>query len=276
MFGRKKKEEPQITEEVKKPQAVYAGSDEGSNVIVGEQNDPNRIVVMKQSYVGTPDRDFKFSVEEYLMSVVYTEDTGYIDEYLTDPVRPSKYWTKKLFGYKPVDVSVLSFSDQPFTIVTGITFRVPGGDLNGTVRGSFKFVKGNPRSIASMLGSTFAKESTELNVCRKYITAESLENIVRTALQDIIRGPLFKDTIYSDLDELQDVIVQKIKDTPFFFERSIDVSEISVRADRTEIEKLEDSEIKHKILMRENKMEIEARNDVIALAKTEAETFKDL
>ena len=126
------------------------------------------------------------------------------------------------------------------------------------------------------MGSTFAKESTELNVCRKYITAEALENIVRTALQDIIRGPLFKDTIYGDLDELQDVIVQKIKDTPFFFERSIDVSEISVRADRTEIEKLEDSEIKHKILMRENKMEIEARNDVIAMAKTEAETFKDL
>lgn len=276
MFGKKKREEQPKIEEVKKPEAVYAGSDEGSNVIVGEQNDPNRVVVMKQSYVGTPDKDFRFPAYESLMSIVYTEDTGYIDEYLTGSVKPSRYWEKKTFGYKTVDVSVLSFSDQPFTIVTGITFRVPGGDLNGTIRGSFKFTKGNPRAIASMLGSTFAKETTTYNVRRKFITADCLENIIRTAFQDLIRGPLFKEKIYADLDELQDIILQKVKDTPFFFERSIDASEISIRPDRTEVEKLEDSEVKHKILMRMAQMEREARAEAIEMAKSEAETFKEI
>ena len=275
MFGKKKAKETE-PEMKAAPAPVMAGSDEGSNVLIGEQNDPNRIVVMKQSYVGTPDKDFRYTVDESLTSIVYTEEDGYIDEYLNRSIQPSKYWEKKLLGMKPRAVSVLSFSEQPFTIVTGITFRVPGGDLDGTVRGSFKFVRGNPRAIASMLGSTFAQESSVYDVRRKFITAEGLEKIIHSAFQDVIRTPLFKETIYSDLDDLQEAIKQKIQDTPFFFERSITVSEISVRPERTEVEKLADSEVKHKILMRMMEMEAEARKNAIDSAKSESDGFKEI
>ncbi len=275
MFGKKKSKDsdpaPKST-----PAPVKAGSEEGTSVLVGDQNDPNRKVVMKTSYVGTPDKDFRFTVDESLTSIVYTEEDGYIDEYINRSIQPSKYWEKKTFGMKKKDVSVLSFSEQPFTLVTGITFRVPGGDLDGTVRGSFKFVRGNPVSIASLLGSTYAEESTVYDVRRKYITAESLEKMLRTAFQDVIRVPLFKETIYSDLDDLQEDIKQKIMDTPFFFERSITVSEISVRPDRTEVEKLEDSEIKHKIMMRMMEMEAEVRKNAIESAKSESDQFKEI
>ncbi len=275
MFGKKKKNEAQEDKKVA-PQPVMAGSDEGSNIFVGDQNDPNRIVLMKQWFVGKPEKDFRFPVDESMISVVYTEDTGYIEEYKTGSIRPADYWEKKFLGYKAKDVSVLSFSDMPFTIATGITFRVPGGDLNGTVRGSFKFMKGDPRAIASVLGSTYAQESAAYDVHRRFITAENLEKILRTAFQDVIRMPLFKETIYSDLDKLESEIRQKVKDTPFFFERSIDVSEISVRPDRTEVEKLEDTEVKHRIQMRLAEMEQETREQAIESAKADADNFKDI
>lgn len=275
MFG-KKKEAENPEEEVKKPAPVMAGSDEGANVKIGDQNDPNRIVIMKQSYAGTPDKSFRFSVDESLTSIVYDEEKGYLDEYVTGSVQPSKYWEKGFLRLKPREISVLSFSDMPFTIATGITFRVPGGDLNGTVRGSFKFSKGTPRAIASILQSSYAQDSAVYDVHRRSVTAEALEKILRTAFQDVIRTPLFRETIYQDLDDLQDAIKDKVNDTPFFMERSLSVSEISVRPERTDVEKLEDSEVKHKIEKRLNEMEIERRKDAIELAKTESETFKDL
>lgn len=275
MFGKKKKQ-AQTEEKPLTPKAVMAGSDEGSNVLVGDQNDPNRIVVMKQTYNGTPDKDFRFAVDESMVSKVYIEDEGYLDDTVEGSVQPSKYWDKKFIGKKAKDVSVLSFSDKPFTLVTGFTTRVPGGDLDGTVRGSFKFKKEDPRSIASLLVSTYAQEKDNLDVHYKYINAENFEMMLRTAFQDVIRMPMFVEKIYKDIDDIQDAILQKVKDTPFFIERSLDVSEISVRFDRTEVEKLEDSEVKHKILMRMAEMEKEQRQEVIEMAKSESETFKEI
>lgn len=275
MFGRKKKA-AQKEEKPLTPKAVMAGSEEGSNVLVGDQNDPNRIVVMKQTYNGTPDKDFRFAVDESMVSKVYIEDVGYLDDTVEGSVQPSKYWDKKFIGKKAKDVSVLSFSDKPFTLVTGFTTRVPGGDLDGTVRGSFKFKKEDPRSIASLLVSTYAQEKDNLDVHYKYINAENFEMMLRTAFQDVIRMPMFVEKIYKDIDDIQDAILQKVKDTPFFIERSLDVSEISVRFDRTEVEKLEDSEVKHRILMRMAEMENEQRKDAIEMAKEESETFKTI
>lgn len=274
MFGKKKKTVE--TETPLRPKEVKAGSDEGSGVRVGDQNDPNRIVVMKQSYKGTPDKNFKFKVDESMVSKIYIEDEGYLDETVEINVQPSKYWEKGLIGKKPKDISVLSFSDAPFTIVSGFTTRVPGGDLNGTVRGSFKFKKEEPRSIASLLVSTYAQEKDKDNVHCKYITAENFEMMLRTAFLDVIRKPMFMETIYNNLEEVEDAILQKLKDTPFFIERSLDISEVSIRMDRTEVEKLEDSEVKHKILMRMAEMEKEARESAIELAKSESETFKEI
>ena len=275
MFGRKKKQ-VKTEEKPLTPKAVMAGSEEGSNVLVGDQNDPNRIVVMKQTYNGTPDKDFRFAVDESMVSKVYIEDVGYLDDTVEGSVQPSKYWDKKFIGKKAKDVSVLSFSDKPFTLVTGFTTRVPGGDLDGTVRGSFKFKKEDPRSIASLLVSTYAQEKDNLDVHYKYINAENFEMMLRTAFQDVIRMPMFVEKIYEDIDDIQDAILQKVKDTPFFIERSLDVSEISVRFDRTEVEKLEDSEVKHRILMRMAEMEKEQRQEAIELAKEESETFKEI
>ena len=272
MFGKKKADK----DSAPGPKPVMAGSDAGNSVTVGDQNDPSRIVVLRQSYVGIPDKDFVFKVDESMTSVAYVEGTGYMDEYVIGSVQPSKYWEKKLIGARPVEVSVLSFSDLPFTIVSGITFRVPGGTLNGTVRGSFKFIKGNPRSIAVLLGSSYAKETTVYDVKKKYLNAEGLEMLIRTAFQDEVRDPLFKETIYNDLDEVHDAIRQRIKDTPFFFERSLDVSEISVRVDPTEVEKLEDLEVKHRIQQRLAEMEAENRRKAVDMAKAESEQFKKI
>ena len=71
-------------------------------------------------------------------------------------------------------------------------------------------------------------------------------------------------------------ILQKIKDTPFFVERSLDISEVNIRFDKTEIEKLGESEIAHKIKMRQAEMEKEQRQEAIELAKEESETFKEI
>lgn len=275
MFGKKKKE-TEVKEKPQTPKAVMAGSNEGCNVFVGDQNDPNRIVVMKQSYNGTPDKNFTFKVDESMVSKIYIEDQGYLEETKIGRVKPSEYWEKKIIGLQSKDVSILSFSDQPFTIVTGATVRVPGGDLNGTIRGSFKFKKEEPRAIASLLISTYALERDEGKVHCRYINAENFEMMLRTAFQDVIRMLMFKEKIYSSIDDIQDDILQKVKDTPFFIERSLDVSEIVVRFDRTEIEKLEDEEVKHKIAMRQAEMEKEARESVINMAKSESETFKTI
>lgn len=274
MFGKKKKVKEE--EPVLKPKAVMAGSDEGSNVIVGDQNDPNRKVVQKLSYNGTPDKDFRFKVDESMVSKVYIEDEGYLDETVEISVQPSKYWEKKLFGSKPKNVSVLSFTDNPFTLVTGFTVRVPGGDLNGTVRGSFKFKKENPRAIASLLTSSYAKEKDNLDVHCRYITAEDFEMMLRTAFQDVIRKPMFVEKIYEDIDDIENEILQKLKDTPFFIERSLDASEVSIRFDRTEIEKLEDEEVRHRILLRQGEMEKELRESAIEQAKSESEKFETI
>lgn len=273
-FWKKKKQEE--TKTVLKPKEVTPGNDEGSGVRVGDQNDPNRIVVMKQFYKGTPDRDFKFKVDESMVSKIYIEDEGYLEETVDVNVQPSKYWEKGFFGNKSKNVSVLSFSDKPFTIVSGFTTRVPGGDLNGTVRASFKFKKEEPRSIASLLVSTYAQEKDEGNVHCRYITAENFEMMLRTAFLDVIRKPMFMEKIYTNLEEIEDEIFQKLRDTPFFVERSLDVSEVSIRAERTEIEKLEDSEVKHRILLRMAEMEKETRDSAIELAKSESETFKEI
>lgn len=275
MFGKKNKAEKE-PEQPSRPAPVKAGSDDVLGVSVGDHNDPNRIVVMRQSYIGIPEKDFKFRVDESMTSVAYIEGSGYVDEYIVGSVQPSKYWEKKILGTKPVEVSVLSFSDLPFTLVSGITFRVPGGTINGTVRGSFKFVKGNPRSIASLLGSSFAQEKVNYDVKRKYINAENFEQMIRTAFQDDVREPLFRETIYNDLDEVQNAIKQKIKDTPFFFERSIDVSEISVRPEATDVEKLQDEEVKHRIQMRMAEMDVENRQKAVELAKAESDQFKKI
>ena len=272
MFGKKKE-----NKDVKPmPKPVQAGSDAGTNVTVGDQNDPNRIVIMRQSFMGTPDKDFVFKVDESMTSVAYVEGSGYRDEYVMGSIKPSKYWEKKLLSTKPVDVSVLSFSDLPFTIVSGITFRVPGGTLNGTVRGSYKFVKGNPRSISAILNSSHVQEKVIYDVKRKYMNAENFEMFIRTAFQDEVREPLFKETIYNDLDEVHEAIKKRIKDTPFFAERSIDVSEISVRVDPTEVEKLQDEEVKHRIQKRMAEMEAENRRQAIEMAKADSEQFKKI
>lgn len=276
MFGRKKDKKIHVDEPIVRPQPVMAGSDEGSNVIVGDQNDPNRIVVMKQSFRGTPDKSFMFAVDESMVSKVYIEGVGYLEDTVEGGVQPSKYWTKRLFGLKAREVSVLSFSDKPFTIVTGATVRVPGGDLNGTIRGSFKFKKEDPRSIASLLVSTYAMEKDKLDVHYKYINAENFEMMLRTAFQDVVRMPMFVETIYKDIDDIQAAILQKVRDTPFFIERSLDISEISIRFDRTEVEKLEDDEVKHRILIRVAEMEKEARKGLIEMAKSESDTFKTI
>ena len=275
MFGKKKKE-TKVEEKPLRPKAVMAGSNEGSNVLVGDQNDPNYIVVMKMTYNGIPDKDFKFPVDESRVSKIYVEDVGYLDETKEGSIKPSDYREKKLFGKKAKDVSVLSFSDMPFTIVTGVTVRVPGGDLNGTVRGSFKFKKENPRAIASLLASTYAMEKDNLDVHYKYINAENFEMMIRTAFQDVIRMPMFAEKVYEDIDDIQNEILQKVKDTPFFIERSLDASEISIRFDRTEIEKLGDTEVAHRIAMRQAEMEKELRTEAIELAKSESETFKEI
>ncbi len=274
MFGKKKK----AVEEEKplKPKAVMAGSDEGSNVIVGDQNDPNRKVVMKLSYKGIPDKDFRFKVDESMVSKVYLDDVGYLEDTVEVSVRPSDYWDKKLLGKKPKNVSVLSFSDNPFTIVTGTTIRVPGGDLDGTVRGSFRFKRENPRAIAALLTSSYAMEKDELDVHCRYINAENFEMMLRTAFQDVIRKPMFVETIYKDMDEIEDAILQKINDTPFFIERSLYASEVRFRFDRTEVEKLEDEEVKHKIMMRTAEMDKEFKEKAVELAKSESETFKEI
>ena len=276
MFGRKKDKKAKKEEVPLRPKAVMAGSDEGSNVIVGDQNDPTYIVVMKQSYNGIPDKDFRFIVDESMVSKVYIEDVGYLDDTVEGNVQPSKYWEKKFLGKKAKEVSVLSFSDKPFTIVTGATVRVPGGDLDGTVRGSFKFKKEDPRSIASLLMSTYAQEKDNLDVHYKYINAENFEMMIRTAFQDVIRMPMFAEKVYEDIDDIQNEILQKIKDTPFFIERSLDISEVSIRFDRTEIEKLGDTEVAHRIAMRHAEMEKEQRQEAIELAKEESETFKEI
>ena len=274
MFGKKKRVKEEETK--LKPKAVMAGSDEGSNVIVGDQNDPNRKVVQKLSYNGIPEKDFKFRVDDSMVSKIYIDDVGYLDETVQIDVQPSKYWDKKFLGSKPKNVSVLSFTDNPFTLVSGFTVRVPGGDLNGTVRGSFKFKKENPRAIASLLTSSYSKEKDNLDVHCKYITAEDFEMMLRTAFQDVIRKPMFVEKIYQDIDDIEQEILQKLKDTPFFIERSLDASEISIRFDRTEIEKLEDEEVKHKILLRQGEMEKELRESAIEQAKQESETFKEI
>ncbi len=274
MFGKKKKEVKK--EEPLKPKAVMAGSDEGSNVIVGDQNDPNRIVVMKQSYNGIPDKDFRFPVDESMVSKVYIEDVGYLDDTVEGSIQPSAYWEKKLFSKKPKNVSILSFSDNPFTIVTGTTIRVPGGDLDGTIRGSFKFKKENPRAIASLLTSSYAMDKDELDVHKKFINAENFEMMLRTAFQDVVRKPMFVEEIYKDMDEIEDAILQQLKDTPFFIERSLDASEVRFRFDRTEVEKLEDEEVKHKIMMRTVEMEKEYKEKAIDIAKSESESFKEI
>ena len=228
MFGRKRKVEGDAPEHDQGLQPVKTGSGIGCKVPGGDLNDSDRVVVVRQSYMGVPDRDFRFTVDDSMISVVYSEDSGYADEYVDGSVQPSKYWEKTRFRTKPVDISVLSFSDIPFTVVTKMTFKVPGGDLNGTVRSSFKFVKSSPRSISSVLSSPYAEESTVYNVHRRFITAGNLERIIRTALLDAVEGPLFRDTEYGSLDEVQDAIIQRIRDTPFFKDRSIDVSEVSI------------------------------------------------
>lgn len=247
MFGRMRGIEEDSSDKGSFPQPIRAGSDFGCDVLVGDHNDPGRIVVIKQTYLGTPDRDFRYTVDDSMISIVYSEESGYIDGYVYGSVQPSRYWEKNHFWSKPTEISALSFSDMPFTIVTGITFRVPGGDLDGTVRGSFKFIKGNPRCISSILNSSYAKESTVYNVNRRYVTAEDLGKMIRIAFQDVVREPLFRETIYDDLKGVQDAIMQRIRETPFFLDRSIDVSEISVRPERTQVEMLQDAEVRRRI-----------------------------
>ena len=274
MFGKKKKEVKQ--EEPVKPKKVMAGSEDGINIGEGDHNDPNRKVVMKQSYVGIPDKDFKFKVDESMVSVVYTEDGGYLDEYKVGNVQPSDYWDKKFLGKKPKEVSILSFSDKPFTIGTGTTVRVPGGNIDGTIWGNFKFKKEDPRAIASLLLSTYAKEETKLDVRYQYITGESLEIMIRTAFQNVIRQDMFVEEVDKSLEDIEYAILQKVKDTPFFVERSIDVSQINIRFEQTEMEKLADKEVEHKVRMREAEMEKEYRDKAIDLAKSESESFKEI
>lgn len=275
MFGRKKKEAKTEDKPIT-PQPVMAGSDEGSNILVGNQNNPRRMVVVKQTYNGTPDKDFRFAVDESMISRVYIEDVGYLDETVIGSVKPSKYWEKKTFGMKAKNVSVLSFSDKPFTIATGCTVRVPGGDINCTVRVSFKFKDEDPRAIAALLLSSFVKDTDRLDVHYKYITAEDFEKELRTELQDIIRGPMFTETVYANLEEIQPAILQRIKDTAFFVERSLDASEVYIRADKTGKEEIQVDKEKHENDMARMEMEKEARDKAVELAKSDSQTFEEL
>lgn len=239
-----------------RPAPVQSGDSYGNSIAVGDHNSPNRKVVIKQTYSGTPDKDFRFIVDDSMVSAIYVEGRGYLPDYIVGNVRPSDYWEKRMLHKAKSEVSVLSFSEIVFTIASPITYRASGGDVDATVFGDFRFRRGNPRSVSSLLQSSFAKKETEGSVERTYITAEGLEQIIRTGLQDIVRMPLFRDRVYSNLDNVSEAILELIRDSPFFTERCIESTQLDIKSERTEYEKLDDAEVNHAIGMR--KMELDA------------------
>ncbi len=238
------------------PSAVPSGNPHGNDIVVGDHNSPNRKVVIKQSYFGTPDSEFKYIVDDSMVSAVQVEGKGYLADYVVGNVRPSDYWDKKTFHTVKTEVSILSFSEIVFSIASPITFRASGGDVDATVFGDFRFTRGNPRNISSLLDGSFAKTETEGRVERVFITAEGLEQIIRTGIQDIVRKPLFRDRVYSDCEKVSDAILGLIRESPFFSERCLEATQLDVRPDRTEYEKLDDAEVMHSITMR--RMELNA------------------
>ena len=239
------------------PAPVTAGDEHGNDITVGNHNSPGRKVIIRQSYSGIPNKDFRFRVDDSMVSAVYAEGKGYLSDYVTGNVRPSDYWEKKLLRTVKTEISVLSFSDMVFSIASPITFRASGGDVDATVFGDFRFIRGNPRNISSILQGTYTEKENNGAVEIQYVTAEGLEQIIRAGLQDIVCRPLFRDRVYSDLEELSEIILEQMKSTPFFSERCIECTQLDVRPNRTEFEKLDDAEALHKIELRKIELDSE-------------------
>ena len=252
MWGKKGTTDPSGV----KPAPVQSGDQYGNSIATGDHNSPNRKVIVKQTYSGIPDKEFKFIVDDSMVSAVHVEGKGYLSNYVVGNVKPSDYWEKKTLHTVKTEVSVLSFSDIVFSIASPITFRASGGDVDATVFGDFRFKRGDPRNISSILQSSFAKKETEGRVEKLFVTAEGLEQIIRTGLQDIVRKPLFRDRVYSDLEKVSEAILDLIHDSSFFSERCIESTQLDVRPNRTEYEKLDDAETMHAIEMR--KIELDA------------------
>ena len=252
MWGKKDSEPPKSA-----PAPVESGDKHGNSIVVGDHNSPNRKVIIRQSYSGIPDKDFRFKVDDSMVSVIHIEGRGYLSNYVVGNVRPSDYWEKKTLHTVKVPVSILSFSDIVFSIASPITFRASGGDVNATVFGDFRFKHENPRNISSILQSSYAKTETDDGLETVFITAEGLEQIIRTGLQDIVRRPLFRDRVYSSLEDVSESIIGMIRESPFFSERCIESTQLDVRPDRTEFEKLDDAEALHTIDMRKIELDHE-------------------
>lgn len=239
------------------PSPVASGDPNGNSIVVGDHNSPNRKVINRQSYSGIPDKDFRFKVDDSMVSAIHIEGKGYLSNYVIGNVRPSDYWEKKALHTVKVPVSILSFSDIVFSIASPITFRASGGDVDATVFGDFRFKHENPRNISSILQSSYARTETDGHVESVFITAEGLEQIIRTGLQDIVRRPLFRDRVYSNFEDVSKSIIEMIVESPFFLERCIESTQLDVRPDRTEFEKLDDAEALHAIDMRKIELEHE-------------------
>lgn len=239
------------------PAPVISGDRNGNSIVVGDHNSPNRKVVIRQTYSDIPDKDFRFKVDDSMVSAIHIEGKGYLSNYVLGNVKPSDYWEKKMLHAVKVPVSILSFSDMVFSIASPITFRASGGDVDATVFGDFRFKLENPRNISSILQSSYAQTETDGHVESVFITAEGLEQIIRTGLQDIVRKPLFRDRIYSSLDDVSESIIKLIGESPFFSERCIESTQLDVRPDRTEFEKLDDAEVLHAIDMRKIELDHE-------------------
>ena len=239
-----------------KPAPVQSGDQYGNSIAIGDHNSPNRKVIIKQTYSGIPDKEFKFIVDDSMVSAIHVEGKGYLSNYVVGNVRPSDYWEKKTLHTMKTEVSVLSFSDIVFSIASPITFRASGGDVDATVFGDFRFKRSDPRNISSILQSSFAMKETEGRVEKLFVTAEGLEQIIRAGLQDIVRKPLFRDRVYSDLEKVSEAVLDLIQGSSFFSERCIESTQLDVRPNRTEYEKLDDTETMHAIEMR--KMELDA------------------
>ena len=141
------------------PSPVASGDPNGNSIVVGNHNSPNRKVINRQSYSGIPDKDFRFKVDDSMVSAIHIEGKGYLSNYVIGNVRPSDYWEKKALHTVKVPVSILSFSDIVFSIASPITFRASGGDVDATVFGDFRFKHENPRNISSILQSIHESET---------------------------------------------------------------------------------------------------------------------
>ncbi len=240
---------------------VEAGDTLGTDTIGA---DPEKMVVARYEYNGQIPNDFRFTAHSDLGLTCWVIVDGEPVEEVTGYVRPSDYKPKGIFKRMP-DVKVFGYlQGLPIEAAVGVEIMIScsvGGSsgatpVKGTVRVDAMFSRADPKVVNNLFNSSFKKTRVCGPTIVRSLSAKDLSDMISEEIKDEVRTVISPHPhAYSDLDIIEDEIVEKLNNDSFMQARGLMFRKASFRPERTSIEEIEDKTVRANLEIRNERLD---------------------